>query len=271
MSLALLSADSRTRRTRDGPADAFRRPRGRCSAVLLPAVEAGLANRCAAVVVASGWVVAGSGDLAVDRRAADREQLGELSDRVLAGLGESEDVDALAGAQLRRLALEPAVGACDRHSFPRAHPQQIDLELGEGRQDVEEHLAHRVGGVIHRPADREPHAAGGQRVADRARVGDRAREPVELGHHERVALAHGGQGLLQAGTAAIAAGHAVIEIHPVVADPELAQRVALRGEILLVSRTARVADQDAGTGPNGRPGCPPELRGATAIGGLAMG
>lgn len=47
----------------------------RCLAVVLPAVEAGLRNRCATVVVASGWVMACSGDLAVDGRTADREQV----------------------------------------------------------------------------------------------------------------------------------------------------------------------------------------------------
>ncbi len=68
----------------------------------------------------------------------------------------------------------------------------------------------------------------------RARVGHRARRPVELGHHQRVASADGSQRLLQAGPAAVAAGHAVIEVDPVLADPELAERVALGTEVLFV-------------------------------------
>ena len=75
-----------------------------CSAGFLRRAQAGPGSHCAAVVVASGRVVAGSGNLAVDRRAADREQLRELSDRVLARLGERQDVDALTGAEFRRLA-----------------------------------------------------------------------------------------------------------------------------------------------------------------------
>jgi hypothetical protein len=74
---------------------------------------------------------AGSGDLAVDSGAAHREQLGELGGRVVFGLDKFEDVDALARAELGLLALELAVGASDRHPFACAHPQQVDLELGE--------------------------------------------------------------------------------------------------------------------------------------------
>jgi hypothetical protein len=59
--------------------------------------------------------------------------------------------------------------------------------------------------------------------------------------------ANGGERLLQAGPPAVAAGHAVIEVHAVVADAELAQRVALRSEILLVGRAARVANEHVGT------------------------
>jgi hypothetical protein len=54
----------------------------------------------------------------------------------------------------------------------------------------------------------------------------------------------GCQGLLPAGAGAVAAGHAVIEVDPVIADHESAQGDALSGEILLSSRTAGVADQD---------------------------
>jgi hypothetical protein len=48
--------------------------------------------------------------------------------------------------------------------------------------------------------------------------------------------------LLQTGPTAVAAGHAVIEIDPVIADSELTERVALRSEILLIGRAAGVTD-----------------------------
>jgi hypothetical protein len=52
------------------------------------------------------------------------------------------------GGELGRLAAQFAAGAGDGHAFAGAHPQQVDLELGEGGQDVEEHRAHGVGGVV---------------------------------------------------------------------------------------------------------------------------
>jgi hypothetical protein len=82
-------------------------------------------------------------------------------------------VDSLASAELGLLALEFPVGAGDRHPFAGAHPQQVDLEFGEGGEDVEERLAHRVGGVIDRPADGQPDATSGEGVADRSRARDR--------------------------------------------------------------------------------------------------
>jgi len=37
---------------------------------------------------------------------------------------------------------------CDGHAFAGTHAQQVDFEFGEGGQDVEEHLAHRIGRVV---------------------------------------------------------------------------------------------------------------------------
>jgi len=51
-------------------------------------------------------------------------------------------------------AAQLAFGAGDGHALAGPHPQQVDFELGEGGQDVEEHLAHRVGRVVDLPAER---------------------------------------------------------------------------------------------------------------------
>jgi hypothetical protein len=40
----------------------------------------------------------------------------------------------------------------------------------------------------------------------------------------------------------VAAGHAVVEVETIVADPEFVQCVALGGEVLLVGRAARIPD-----------------------------
>jgi hypothetical protein len=52
-----------------------------------------------------------------------------------------------------------------------AHPQQVDLKLREGGEDVEEHLAHRIGRVVDLPAEGESDAASGEVVTDAAGVG----------------------------------------------------------------------------------------------------
>jgi hypothetical protein len=49
---------------------------------------------------------------------------------------------------------------------PAAGGPQIDLELGEGSEDVEEHLPHRVSGVVELAAEGGLDPAVGQRVTD---------------------------------------------------------------------------------------------------------
>jgi hypothetical protein len=69
-------------------------------------------------------------------------------------------------------------------------------ELRERGQDVEEHLAQRVGRVVDRAAEGQPDSAGGQGVADLdlPGIGDRPGQAVQLGDDQGVAGADGGQG-----------------------------------------------------------------------------
>ena len=46
------------------------------------------------------------------------------------------------------IAAQFALGADCGHAFGDAYPRQAGLELSEGGQDVEEHLAHGVGRVV---------------------------------------------------------------------------------------------------------------------------
>ena len=61
------------------------------------------------------------------------------------------------------------------HPFSRSQPQQVDFEFGEGGQDVEEHLSHWIGWVVHLAAERQlmPRAARSSPIA-RASGMDRA-------------------------------------------------------------------------------------------------
>ena len=66
-------------------------------------------------------------------------------------------------------ASESAVGP--RDAMPSRVRSRADLKLREGGEDVEEHLAHRIGRVVDLPAERESDAAGGEVVTDAAGVG----------------------------------------------------------------------------------------------------
>src|SRR5208337_1052985 len=57
------------------------------------------------------------------------------------------------GCEFGLLAFELAFGAGDGHAFAGAEPEQVNFEFGEGGQDVEEHLAEGVGGVVDGAAD----------------------------------------------------------------------------------------------------------------------
>jgi len=129
----------------------------------------------------------------------------------------------LFGGEFRLLAAQLALGASDRHALAGAHAQQVDLELGEGSQDVEEHFSHRVGRVVDLPAEGEPDAAGGQRIADLPGIRHRAGQPVEFRNHEGVALSHSGEGLAEAGPFPVGPGKSVIEVDPLLGDAEFSQ------------------------------------------------
>ena len=81
-------------------------------------------------------------------------------------------------------------------------------------------------------------------VGDLTGVGNRPGQPVELGHDERVAGAHGGKGLVETGARARAAGEAVIGVDALGVDAEVDQGQALRGEVLSIGGAAGVADAD---------------------------
>ena len=101
------------------------------------------------------------------------------------------------------------------------------------------------------PAEGELDATGGEVIADSAGVGDGAGKPVELRHDEGVSGANGGQCLVQAEALAVGAGQAVVEVDPLVGYAELAQSVALRGEILLVAiRTPSMIGRVTGRHPS---------------------
>jgi hypothetical protein len=139
------------------------------------------------------------------------------------------------------LATELASGTSHGHAFPGPHAQQVDLEFGEGGEDIEKHLAHRVGGVVDLPAEGEFNAAGGEVVAGGAGVGHGAGKPVKLRDDEGAAFSDSGEGLVETGTSTAGASQPVVEVDPLGRDTELDQPFLLGGEVLVVGGAASVA------------------------------
>ena len=55
--------------------------------------------------------------------------------------------------QFRLLAAQFPASAGDCHTLGGAHAEEIGFELGEGSEDIEENLSHRIAWVVERPAE----------------------------------------------------------------------------------------------------------------------
>ena len=102
---------------------------------------------------------------------------------------------------------------------------------------------HGIARVVERPAEGQFDAAFLKRVGDGAGIRDGPCQPVEFRHDQRVAGAHGGEGLVEAGAGAGRAGEAVIGVDAIWDDAKLQERLALGGQLLPVGGTARVSDE----------------------------
>jgi hypothetical protein len=131
-------------------------------------------------------------DGAVHGGAADTEELGDLAGAVLA-VHQRDEASFLTAVELGLLAAQPALGLGDPHALAGTEPDQVGLELSNHREDIEQQPADRIGGVIDRPAQAQADLAGGELVGDRSGVGQGPGQSVELGHHEGVAGAAGGE------------------------------------------------------------------------------
>ena len=139
----------------------------------------------------------------VDGWTGNRKDLGQIADGIIAGVVHAAQLVLLFVRQLGLFSAQLPFGSRDGHALPRAHADQVGFELGEGGEDVEEHFAHGVGGIIDARSQSQPDATFDQSVGDGAGIGNRARQPVELRHDERVAGAGGSEGLIEAGPGAV--------------------------------------------------------------------
>ena len=138
----------------------------------------------------------------------------------------------LSVGQFGLLAAQFPPGAGDGHALAGAHADEIGFELGEGGEDIEEQLSHRIVRVVERPAEGQFHVSFPKPIGDGARIWDGPGQPVEFRHDQRVAFAHGGEGLVEAGSGAGRAGGAVIGVDAILGDAKLQERLALGRRIL---------------------------------------
>ena len=106
----------------------------------------------------------------------------------------------LSVGQFGPLAAQFPPGAGDGHALAGAHADEIGFELGEGGEDIEEQLAHGIARVVERRAEGRFHAAFPKPIGDGAGIRDGPCQPVEFRHDQGVACAHGGEGLVKAGS-----------------------------------------------------------------------
>ena len=149
----------------------------------------------------------------------------------------------LSVGQFGLLAAQFPPGAGDGHALAGAHADEIGFELGEGGEDIEEQLSHRIARVVERPAEGQFHASFPKPIGDGARIWDGPCQPVEFRHDQRVAFAHGGEGLVEAGADAGGAGETVIGVDAILGDAQRQALLELGGQILPVGGTARVSDE----------------------------
>ena len=76
-------------------------------------------------------------------------------------------------------------------------------------------------------AQGELHPLGLQLIGDVAGIGNRPRQAVQLRHHQGVALAHCGHGLIQTGPGAVGAGQTLVHVDAIRCDAELGERLSL--------------------------------------------
>ncbi|OII34062.1 hypothetical protein BIV02_08245 [Curtobacterium sp. MMLR14_014] len=108
-----------------------------------------------------------------------------------------EKVALLRGAEFGLPAAEVAFRFRDLHAFARSRADEVGLELGHHREDVEQQAADGVVRVVDGAADVELDVLGGEFVDDVFRVSKASSEPVELGDDECVPVTTGGKRFAQ--------------------------------------------------------------------------
>ena len=109
--------------------------------------------------------------------------------------------------QFGLLAAQFPLGTGDGHALAGAQAAEIGLELGEGGEDIEEHLAHGIVRVVERRAQGQSHASFLKLISDGAGVRD------------------GPGAAVKAGLGAVGADEAVIGVDAILGDAEFQEGI----------------------------------------------
>lgn len=112
-----------------------------------------------------------AGKCAVDGGAGHAEQVAQFGGGVFAGAQQFDQVRLLAGVELGLLAAQVTLGLRHPHALACPGPDEIGLKFGHHGKDVEQQPADRVGRVVYRPTEAEPHRPAGEVFSDRPCVG----------------------------------------------------------------------------------------------------
>lgn len=142
------------------------------------------------------------------------------------------------------LAPQLSFGPGNGHPLAGPMSDEVGFELGKGRENVEEELAHRVGGVVDGRPDLELDSPLGEVISDLSRVRNGPGQPIKLGNDEGIPASGGGKCLLETGSRLVPSSESVIGVNPVCVHAKLTERLFLHCEILFVSGATGVPDLD---------------------------
>jgi hypothetical protein len=78
----------------------------------------------------------------------------------------------LFAGKLGLLSSQLSFGSGNGHAFPCAHTDQVDFKPGEGGQDIEEHLPHRIGRIVYTGSKRQLYPEFNEPVGDLPGLGN---------------------------------------------------------------------------------------------------
>ena len=150
------------------------------------------------------------------------------------------EVPLLMVGQIGLLAAQFPLDAGNFHAIGDPQADEVGFELVVGGMGIEEFLLQRIDRGVERLSEGQFHASFPKLIGDGAGIREGPGQPVGFRYDRRVALAHGGKDLIEAGPGTARAGEAVIGVDTILGDPQLQERLTLGCRISPVGCKARV-------------------------------